>query len=127
MEHNWIETRRLLSDIKDIPERVIDYIATVNVIKQCAYGLGTMRIAYFNDLELEQVESILFQFVGFNGWLLDLDLNPWQIYQTAQGNYELYEMKILSLTNLVDYDIIHLSYNTCKKYEMIQEEIEHYD
>lgn len=127
MEHCWTETRKLISDASGMPETVVDYLATAEVIKQCAHGLGTMKISYFNDLELEQVEGILFQFIGFKGWLLDLDLNPWRIYRTTQGNYELYEMKILSLTNLVDYGIIKLSYKTCKVYERIREEINNYD
>jgi len=127
MEYSWAETRKLLSVAKDMPEHVVDYMATIEVIKQCAHGLGTMRIAYFNDLELEQVEDILFQFVGFKGWLLDLDINPWSIYETSRGNYEFYEMKILSLTKLVDYVIIRLSYNVCKTYQRIQEEIDNYD
>ena len=127
MEHRWTKTRKLISEASGIPEMVVDYMATVEVIKQCAQGLGTMRISYFNDLELEQVEGILFQFIGFKGWLLDLDLNPWRIYQTTQGSYELYEMKILSLTNLIDYDILRLSYRTCEIYERIREEINNYD
>jgi hypothetical protein len=127
MEYSWTQTRKLLSDARDMPELVVDYIATVGIIKQCAYGLGNMKIAYFNDLEVEQVESILFQFLGFKGWLLDLDINPWHIYQTTQGNHELYEIRILSLTNLVDYDILRLSYKTCKTYERIKEEINKYD
>jgi hypothetical protein len=123
----WAEIRTMLSKAKNMPEIVVDYLSVLNVLKQCVHGLGNMKIAYFNDLEVEQVESILFQYFGMKGWLLDLDLNPWGIYCTAQGNYELYEMKILSLTNLVDYDIINTSYKLCKKYQTIREEIENYD
>jgi hypothetical protein len=123
----WIEIRKILSNAKGIPEHVVDYLATINVIRMCAHGLSTTKIAYFNDLSVEQVENILFQFIGFKGWLLDLDLNPWSVFETSRGNYEFYDMKILSLTNLVDCDIIRLSYRVCKAYERIKEEIEKYD
>lgn len=125
-EH-WAEIRKLISDTKNVPELVVDYLSVFNVLKMCVQGLGVMKIAYFNDMEWEQVEDILFRYFGMKGWLLDIDLNPWQIYCTTQGNYELYEMKILSLTNLVDYDIIHVSYKICEKYKTIKEEIQNYD
>jgi hypothetical protein len=125
-EH-WAEIRTMISVIRQVPEIVVDHMSILNLIKMCANGLGNMKIGYYNDLDVEVVEKTLFRYVGFKGWDLDLDLNPWRIYCTTQGNYELYEMKILSLTNLVDYDIIHTSYKICKKYEQIREEINKYD
>ena len=125
-EH-WAEIRTIISDIKNIPELVIDHMSILELVRLCVNGIGNMKIGYFTDLDVEVVEKILFQYLGFKGWTLDLDLNPWRIYYTTSGNYELYEMKIMSLTNLVDYDIINTSYKICKKYEQIQEEIQQYD
>jgi len=125
-EH-WKDIRNWISVKSSIPEIIIDYISVLNVLKLCVHGLSNAKIAYFSDISEEAVEDILFKYYGFKGWLIDLDLNPWRIYQTTQGNYELYEMNIWSLTNLLNYDIIGLSYKICKKYEVIREEIEYYD
>ena len=125
-EH-WQDIKRWISLKSDVPEIVIDYISVSNILKLCVNGLSNDKIAYFNDTSIKYVESILFRYLGFKGWTFDLDLNPWRIYQTSLGNYELYEMKIWSLTNIINCDIIHLSYNLCKKYENIREEIEQYD
>ena len=125
-EH-WKDIRKWISTTSSIPEIIIDYISVLNVLKLCVYGLSNDKIAYFSDLNEEAVEDILFRYFGFKGWLLDLDLNPWRIYQTSQGNYELYQIKIWDLTSLLNYDIIGLSYKLCKKYETIKEEIENYD
>ena len=123
----WAEIRKLISGIRGVPEIVVDHVSVFPVLRLCVSGISNMKIAYFSDLDEYVVERILFQSLGFTGWQLDLDLNPWQIYQTTQGNYELYEMKILSLTSLINCDIIRLSYKLCKSYEMIREEIKQYD
>lgn len=125
-EH-WQDIRKWISISSAVPEIVIDYISVSNILKLCVHGLSNDKIAYFNDTTEEYVESILFRYFGFTGWFFDLDLNPWRIYQSVLGNYELYEMKIWSLTNLINCDIIRLSYKLCKKYEQIREEIENYD
>lgn len=123
----WQDIRKWISTVSSVPEIIIDYISVQNVLKLCVHGLSNDKIAYFCDLDEKAVENILFRYYGFKGWLVDLDLNPWRIYQTTQGEYELYLTKIWDLTNLLDCDIIGLSYKICKKYEVIREEIENYD
>ena len=124
---HWTEIREFLSANGCVPERVIDHLSVLGVIKMCAYGLGNMKIGYFQDHDVEEVERILFTYVGFKGWLLDLDFNPWYNYKAGQGEYELYAARIMSLTNLVDYDILNTSYRVCKKFDTILEEIKNYD
>jgi hypothetical protein len=125
-EH-WQDIRKWISVRSAVPEIVIDYISVSNILKLCVNGLSNYKIAYFNDTTEEYVASILYRYFGFKGWDFDLDLNPWRIYKTTLGNYELYQMKIWDLTNLLDCDIIQISYKLCKKYETIREEIEQYD
>ena len=125
-EH-WQDIRRWISLSSAVPEIVIDYTSVSNILKLCVHGLSNDKIAYFNDTTEEYVQSIIFRYFGFRGWDFDLDLNPWRLYQSTLGSYELYEMKIWSLTNLINCDIIRLSYKLCKKYEQIREEIENYD
>ena len=110
-----------------MPELVIDYMAVTNILQMCVRGLANFKIAYFNSMDEEMIQRTIFQFLGFNGWEFDLDLDPWRMFVVSNGNYELYELQILSLTNLLDCGIIQLSYKLCKKYEQIREEIKQYD
>jgi hypothetical protein len=125
-EH-WAEIRGLLSESSNTPELVIDYMAVINILQMCVRGLANLKIARFNGMDEEMVRRTIFQFLGFNGWKFDLDLDPWRMFVVTNGNFESYKLQILSLTNLLNCDIIQLSYKLCKKYEQIREEIKQYD
>ena len=125
-EH-WTKIRGLLSESSNMPELVIDYMAVANILQMSVRGLANFKIAYFNSMDEETIKRTIFQFLVFDGWEFDLDLDPWRMYIVTSGNFELYELQILSLTNLLDCGIIQLSYKLCKKYEQIREEIKQYD
>ena len=123
----WTKIRGLLSESSNTPELVIDYMAVTNILQMSVRGLANFKIASFNGMDEEMVKHTLFKFLGFGGWEFDLDLDPWRMFVVTNGNFELYELQILSLTNLLDCDIIQLSYKLCKKYKQIREEIKQYD
>ena len=125
-EH-WTEIRGLLSESRNMPELVIDYMAVSNILQMCVRGLANFKIAYFNHIDEDEVKRIIFQFLGFGGWEFDLDIDPWRMYAVTSGNFEVYELEMLNLTNLLECGIIRLSYKLCEKYKTIKEEIQNYD
>ena len=123
----WPEIREYLSESGNIPEIVVDYLAVSNILQMCVRGLSNCKIAYFNHIDEDIIESALFRFLGFKGWDFDLDLDPWRVYVMTHGDFISYELRIMSLTNLLNCGIIQATYKLCKKYNTIKEEIEHYD
>lgn len=93
------------------------------ILRDSVSGISNKKIAYKLNLDENYIKETLKEFLGFEGWEQDLDLNPWYVYRRTNGE-ESYGFEIKTLTSATECGIIELMYNICERYERIRKEVD---
>jgi hypothetical protein len=125
MTDTWKEILKFYEKELDIPRNVTEFLAVLEILKGCAMGLSNNRIAKGYD-DVDYVAITLINYFNFPGWEYDLDFSPLAIYKRNNGNYLAYEQEITMISNEDFNGNIKISYNICKKYIKVKEEIDKY-
>lgn len=125
MEDSWETIKKLYEEKFNIPPRIVDLVAVEDILSQCVEGLSNKIIAFSYNDDITYVEKVLKEFIGFEGWKEDLDINPLKIF-TTHPEYLEYCSHIATISPLVTQGAINRSYNLCRKYKDIRKEIEKY-
>lgn len=102
---------------------LLDKIAVEPLLEDCASGRSNQFIANKYDTDLEYVSEVLDEFLDFEGWENDLDVNPLMIYGSLDADFSYYKSVIKTVSCLVNQSDILLSYGICRKYTKIRKEI----
>lgn len=126
MNNRWELIQSALSANSGVSKAVLDYIAVDPILKLCVGGRSNQSIAGYLGFEIKYVKESIQEFLEFDGWENDLDINPWYAYQKSPHNQASFTYTIQVLTGLVSYDTIVIAYSICSKYDLIRKEIEKY-
>lgn len=121
---DWEDIKVMIGKQLHIPDDILDYIATADILQLCASGCSIYTISRFTNLELPYVVDVITKTLKFKGWDKDLDYNPYQVFKTCDGNFDSYlsELKILR-PNLTDSEIGE-SFLVSNRYNKIDIEME---
>jgi hypothetical protein len=81
---SWGKILELIESSLKIPRRTIELIAVKDILTLCASGVANHKIASVLDLDVFYVKSVLIEFIDFQGWVYDLDINPYTIYSNLR-------------------------------------------
>lgn len=110
-----------------IPRKITDYLSVSDILKNCAMGLSNSRIAKSNELDdIEYITITVNYYLGFPGWKRDLDFSPLAIYNRSRGSFLIYEQEITMISTESFNGDIRISFDICKRYSEIKEEIDKY-
>lgn len=102
MDKAWKKTRKLLSDSSGIPEKIIDYRASHQVITLYIHGKGLKTIQRTLNLSFKCVKEVILECFGEIIHFKDLNYSP---YNTNSNEY----------------------LDMCAEYDTIMEEVESYE
>lgn len=125
-EQRWLKIKDILKGLLGVPEQVLDYVAVEEILKLCASGLSNETISRQLNMDEFYVEDVLDEFFEFDGWEVDLDVNPWFIYKKDVRNQSAFEYRVNTLTDLMDDLKMKEAYHVCSMYQRIREEIDKY-
>ena len=120
----WDAVKQLYKDKFGVEGHLVDYVAVNEILRMCVSGISNERICQSLGLDGVYVSGVIWDYLGFHGWALDLDLDPWRIFCSVTGNKWAFAKKIEDLTELLNNDIIEVAYRICSIYNSIQGEIE---
>lgn len=123
---DWDYLKTLLEDKLGIPGNVLDYIAVKDILQLCASGSSNQNISRFTNVDLDYVTSTIREFLLFDGWIDDCDLNPYMTYQSCQGVYSDFEREILLLYPFYTKNAIMQMYSAANLYKLIEDKMEEY-
>jgi hypothetical protein len=107
-----------------ISKEILDYIAVNDILLCCVAGLGNNTISMKYKLSADYVSDVLKEFLDFDGWEHDLDVNTFFIYETSGTLFESFKMMIELTTKLLTDNEIENAYRICKLYTKIKERID---
>lgn len=123
----WDLIKHFYKEKFNINPDVIEYISVNEILKKCVTGYSNDRIANSVNEPVEYVKDVIKDFFGFSGWEIDLDANPFAIYNRSRGDFNRYKEEISMVSSIFNDYIIKLSYNICKKYDYIKKIIKDYN
>jgi ribosomal silencing factor RsfS len=120
----WEVIQKVYEEKFGTPPKILDYIATQQILKLCCTGLSNKKIAEYLEIDIEDVENTLFEFLNFEGWENDLDINPLHIFEKVKNldNFIIFMVK----SSMISEKIANNFYEVCKKYKLIEEEVDNY-
>lgn len=108
----WEEIRDIFEERLGMPRYIADYVAVFDVLVMTLAGLSVENIAKDTDLDEYNVKNILNEFLEFNGWEQNQNINYWFVYNqtdTKEGFAQI-------IQNLSKYGTINIE--TEKVYSM---------
>ncbi len=102
MDKDWKTIRRLFSESSGIPERIIDYRESYQILTLYIHGKGLQTIRNALNINIESLQEVLLDCLGEILHVSDLNYSPYN----ANSNEYL---------------------DMCEKYDTIMEEVESYE
>ena len=94
------------------------------ILEMCVSGISNEKIAYKFNIPIRYIKAVLTSLLGWEGWLYDLDISPWDVYRACGGSFAHYMTGIRALTKLIDGGTLQLTYKLCKRYDDIRKELD---
>jgi len=123
----WILLKRVLRQVHHLDsDKVLDYIAVYDILKECCSGKSNSYISQKLEIDEEYIESCIKEFFGFCGFRLDLDFDCRVLYNRYRYNKYIYLDRATALDPVTDYDMIKKSFQINERLDQIEKEIEKY-
>lgn len=128
MNKQWKKCIEYLTSNLPIKPRdeIFDFIAVEEILYFCVSGLSNDTIKQKLNLSLNYIENVLLEFLKFSGWKKDLDISIWIIYLIATKNYTNYTLMFNLLSPQFNKQLYKQTFEVCKRYDKIYNEIEDY-
>lgn len=120
--------KQLYKEKFDIDEALVDLMADRDILHLTASGSSSISISRFLNIDLDEVKKVNKDFYGFNGWDIDLDLNPFSIFSTLAKikvyDYITFQQEILLLSPYFKEGEVEKLYEVCIKFYTIEKLLE---
>jgi len=121
----WEEIQKLYEEKFHIPPRIIDLVACDDVLLLSVSGLSNETIARETGLDLAYITTVIKTFLEFDGWIQDLDINPFYRYNKNKEHAE-YVHDLQMISPLVKAKDVETSYCLCKRFDNLRKEVNYY-
>lgn len=125
-EQLWKEVLDIYENSFGIPNRVVESLASYDILYLCCTGLSNETISTTLDIDINTVSEVLKEKLNFIGWYKDLDISPLYVYNSVNGVKDLYIASVMTVKGLIDKVFVSKSYTICRKFERIEKEINKY-
>lgn len=133
VNESWGKILELIESRIEVPKNIIELVAVKDILTLCASGVANHKIASVLQHDTFYVKSVLKEFIDFDGWPYDLDINPYTIYSNLMNREYSYEKDMFKdfkqEINLIspymnDEILILNAFTISKKLWSIEQEIE---
>lgn len=126
MDNMWEFIQYLYKKFYNIEPRVVDYMAVYNILELCARGYSIRTISKMLKLPQKYIKPTIKEFLNFDGWKEDLDLDTYQRYKSLDGDYHMFVDTVKTTSAVTNGNDINTAFRICGKVEIIRKEIKKY-
>lgn len=124
--NNWKDVIEFYKEHLGIPAHIVEFLASYDILHLCCTGISNETISEILDIDLDEIKNVVKEKLNFIGWYRDLDINPLFVYNSTNGNQELYTASVMAVQGAMDKIYVNKSFMICKKFEKIEKEINKY-
>ena len=122
----WKEFCEYVNTTLEIPKEILNLLAVNDILFACVVGLSNKTIANRFNLDIEYIKYTLKEFLDFEGWEYDLDLNAFNIYKRSNRDLNSFSLFVDTLSSLVTKETKEILFGLCEKYEELFKKVEKY-
>jgi hypothetical protein len=118
----WKQIVSIYKEKFSADESIINLIAVKDILKLAVCGLSNTSIANHYDFDILYIQTVLKEFLDFEGWDTDLDFSPMLIYKnnTLFGTF----FNAVALVSAVsEPNLVQKSFELCEKFSEIERTI----
>jgi len=105
---DWQSVKTFYKEHFGIDGWVVELFANMDILLLCVSGVSNKHIEEFLELPFEEIHEVVSSTFLFDGWIDDLPLNPYKIYNDV-GEKEFIKEAQLALVSYVKFrDILDL-------------------
>ena len=78
---SWEAVKEFYDENFGLSEGLVELMSNYEILLACVSGISNSRICYRMNLDEDELHHILNEWLSFDGWEEDLDLNPYSIYK----------------------------------------------
>lgn len=123
MNELWEQFKKYYMNLHKVSERIVDLIAVIDIIRLCAKGLSNKSISKFLDMDEEYIRSVLIEFIDFEGFDKNLDMDILDVFQRS-SSIEEFSQRISEITPLISEGDKQKGYEVCMKYFQLKKELD---
>jgi hypothetical protein len=119
----WKCVLKMYEEVLGIPPEITELLSVIDILDKCVQGLSNTTIARYTDTSPEYISRTLEKYLGFQGFLPDLDFSAIGVYNRVSNKEEfLLEAEMVSPFT----SDIETIYEACKKYSELEERLKIY-
>lgn len=84
----WEEVKEFYLETFGIKAWAVEIMANIDILVLCASGSSNLSISNFTEVPLDEVTKVIEQTFKFQGWLIDLPVNPYGMYRNMINRHE---------------------------------------
>lgn len=119
----WDYIKYLYKKYYNIPPQVVDKMACEYILELCANGNSNKKIANLLEEDEDYIKEIIQQYFHFEGWKLDLDINPYDVYNSMGKDFNMYIKSVSTISGIMNLAEVRKSFNICATLDKIRKEI----
>jgi len=118
---NWRLIKEFYNKSFGFPDGLVELASVSDVLLMCVSGSSNETISNFFKMSIEEVDTIIQEWLNFSGWIEDLDTNPYSIYTglISNGYYSIddFAEELKSEYDCeLDGEFIKYNYKACSLY-----------
>lgn len=126
LSNGWIEFKEIFHERFGVEPILADYIACWDILILTAGGRANKTISNFIlEDDLSYIKKVQEEFLDFDGYKYDLDINTLMIYNRVDGDKDRYLKELEEITPLLfeNKELVETSYEVCKKFKEIERKV----
>jgi len=125
----WEKVRTFYSDNFGLSENLVDLMASSDILLMCVSGSSNDSISRLLNVDEESVTEVVKQVLEFDGWAIDLPLNPYSIFTVLANDGKVLfrpfrDEIVLVFGTLLSEDSIKTMFRICRIYDKIERKLE---
>lgn len=125
------EPEEVFNEIRDIyinnlkfSTELVDYLSNEEILLHSVQGRSNSYIASKYLMLEEDVQKIVSDYLGFNGWKYDLDVNCYDFYLVSKKGFDDYVFNCYLVSPNFSQQLVLATYFICRIFDELKERMD---
>lgn len=121
-QSDWEVVKDFYVTTFNVSDSLVELVANSEILHMCVTGASNTSISETLDVDVQDVMSVIKAIYDFDGWVDDLGLNPYKIFEHLRntGSYQYKDFKDAVSEYSSEEDEVKNMFRSCRTYEKIK-------
>jgi len=120
---SWETIKEFYMEKFGTEENLVELMSNYDILLACVSGVSNAKICYHLDISEETLVNVLNEYLSFNGWETDLDVNPYMLYKKSGKSYSelVFQSQVEDVSKLYSDDEIETMFRICSVFYRLED------